>query len=332
MEKTLDLKFRQVFWAWQNYFISTETAMELLECSRKKLEENSILFMTSPEYRDLYKVEFGLYMKDYSEKPVRGYAKIDEETRHQFLMIGRSMAVVSECKGLGPKNSTTFEWSFKKVVDACKKYGFSNLIPEDFYRYRLNYKNAKHLIHDASEKFLRGPAYIKTLKGNLSYIDYLMKNKSEEAEENFLKIKKLGISEHNRFVYIGYCSCVTKNKKAKSKTYSEVRMWLPSEIIVEQLSNADEERKKLADLINKIEKDKEDEYVVIVASPKCFGEDKEEAINTYSKILDIAHVVIARNPELSTIDDRYNIKVEMGDKVMKDKLKVLFNEAFSKNK
>ena len=325
MENGMDLKFRQVFWAWQNYFIDTKTATKLLKCSKDNLDKKAVLFMTSSEYRDLYKAEFGLYMKDYAEKPIRGYTKFDKEVLHQFCEMGRRIPKER-------KNSLFEEWNLEKVTKACKENDTSILIYEDFYRYRLNFWNACHLIHDASVKFLKGPSYMKCLTGNLLYIEYLMKRNPETAENEFRKAKERGVTDQEYFFYVGYCLKTAKGKNVKPNDYYKVQKWLPFEIVVENLVNSDDEKKELFALIDKIKNNTEKEYVVIVASPKSLGRNKEEAVAMYSEILNIAHIVIAENPELSTINERYKVKVERGDSSKRDDLKNLFNEIFSKRK
>lgn len=133
--KEFDAAFRKVFWQWQNFVITTEEALKLLKISKPTLFAMTKEFMTSPESRPLYEKEFKELMIDYSEKPVRGVT-LDEPTRK----------LVTGCQRRMGDN-----WDISKVLEIAKiLYIYPvQFIPEDYYRFRLNFKGKKTVNSDS---------------------------------------------------------------------------------------------------------------------------------------------------------------------------------------
>ena len=155
--KEFDVSFRKVFWQWQNFTITTEEALNLLKISKPTLFAMTKEFMTSPESRPLYKKEFKEFMIDYSEKPVRGVA-LDEPTRK----------LVAGCQRRMGDN-----WDMAKVLEIAKILYISpvQFIPEDYYRFRLNFKGKKTV--DSEKLTLSYDKIMKTIEETIENLDNL---------------------------------------------------------------------------------------------------------------------------------------------------------------
>ena len=155
--KEFDAAFRKVFWQWQNFTITTEEALNLLKISKPTLFAMTKEFMTSPESRPLYKKEFKEFMFDYSEKPVRGVA-LDEPTRK----------LVAGCQRRMGDN-----WDMEKVLEIAKILYISpvQFIPEDYYRFRLNFKGKKTV--DSEKLTLSYDKIMKTIEETIENLDNL---------------------------------------------------------------------------------------------------------------------------------------------------------------
>lgn len=153
--KEFDASFRKVFWQWQNFTITTEEALNLLKISKPTLFAMTKEFMTSPESRPLYKKEFKEFMFDYSEKPVRGVA-LDEPTRK----------LVAGCQRRMGDN-----WDMAKVLEIAKILYISpvQFIPEDYYRFRLNFKGKKTV--DSEKLTLSYDKIMKTIEETIENLD-----------------------------------------------------------------------------------------------------------------------------------------------------------------
>ena len=154
-------QFRKVFWAWQNYYIDNEDAIRLLGISRPRLYSLSTEFMTSSNYREMYKKDFKKYMKNFEDKAVRGVT-IDNNTR---LLIGH---IRSKCG---------IDWTVESVQQVLSETtGFvKEYCAEDYIRLKLNYMFGRAAIFEAIKKYKKKPEYVKQLADELSKITVELK-------------------------------------------------------------------------------------------------------------------------------------------------------------
>ena len=147
-------KFRKVFWAWQNYYIDNDDAIRLLGISRPRLYSLSSEFMTSPNYREIYKKDFKKYMKNFDDKAVRGIT-IDNDLR---LLIGHI------------RFNCGVDWTVESVQKVLSETtGFvKEYCAEDYIRLRLNYMFGRAAIFEAIKKYKKKPEYVDKLREELS--------------------------------------------------------------------------------------------------------------------------------------------------------------------
>lgn len=149
---TPDARFRKVFWAWQNYYIDTKDAVNLLGCARTRLYSLSKEFMTDIAYSNLYMREFNEYMSDYENKPVRGIS-LDEELTEYLLMI---------------RDEIGLNWTEKKISTFMFNHmDKAKYLSSDYIRMKLNYMYGKAAMAAATKQYSKGPEYIKQLEEEL---------------------------------------------------------------------------------------------------------------------------------------------------------------------
>ena len=158
-----DAKFRKVFWAWQNYYINTDEALSLLNCSKQTLYTLTMEFMTSFSLRHVYHFEFHEYMKeydknkqyDYFDKPVRGIVP-DENVINIIMQIK---------KELGINNWTEDE--VERIVALWRTHDNVEFFPYDYIRFKQNCMYGRSAMSSATKKYHKGPDYIKQLEEEL---------------------------------------------------------------------------------------------------------------------------------------------------------------------
>ena len=147
-------KFRIVFWAWQNYYIDTEDALDLLGCSRGTLYSLAKEFMTAYSFGGIYVSEYDM-LQDYDYKPVRGIT-LDENTEEVLRSIQRQLGN---------------DWTEEGVSDVLKTID-SNKIKmtawSDYIRLKLNYQYGRAAMAAASRRYARGEGYVAELKEQLA--------------------------------------------------------------------------------------------------------------------------------------------------------------------
>ena len=149
----INAKFRKVFWAWQNYFIDTKDALDLLGCSKSTLYSLTQEFITLPSFRGVYIREFDEYLTDYENKPVRGVT-LDDETVDLLFAVQRK---------LGDK------WAPANVAEAMpvrshqRKFGSA----KEYIRLRLNYRFGRAAMVAATKMYSKGEAYVAQLREEL---------------------------------------------------------------------------------------------------------------------------------------------------------------------
>ena len=143
-----------MFWAWQNYYIDNDDAIRLLGISRPRLYSLSSEFMTSPNYREIYKKDFKKYMKNFDDKAVRGIT-IDNDLR---LLIGHI------------RFNCGVDWTVESVQKVLSETtGFvKEYCAEDYIRLRLNYMFGRAAIFEAIKKYKKKPEYVDKLREELS--------------------------------------------------------------------------------------------------------------------------------------------------------------------
>lgn len=154
---SIDERFRKVFWSWQNYFIDTTDAMELIGCSRATLYSLSHKFMTSENAYDIYLREYS-YLENFMDKPVRGIT-LDDETCDLLVKLQRSLGDNWTEEGV----QTILEDTPNKIAK------FSDC--KDYIRLRLNYKYGRAAVFEATKKYLKGREYFDKLKMELECLD-----------------------------------------------------------------------------------------------------------------------------------------------------------------
>lgn len=149
----IDKKFRFIFWEWQNYYISTQEAIDLLEISRGTLYTLSKKYMTGfccGAYEEEY-----YRLKDFENKPLRGVV-LDDITSKTIVKLQRELGD---------------NWTEDAVFEALGfPESFSKLtfqIPKDYIRLRLNYLYGRGAILAAEKKYYKGKEYAKKLKEKL---------------------------------------------------------------------------------------------------------------------------------------------------------------------
>lgn len=149
----IDTKFRKVFWAWQNYFIDTQDALDLLGCSRGTLYSLSQIFMTSFSFTDLYWKEHDEYMENYADKPIRGVT-LDDQTVEHLIAIQRTVGD---------------NWTESTVADALRgKWGKTKYSTvQEYIRLRLNYMYGRAGMAAATKMYSKGEAYVAQLREEL---------------------------------------------------------------------------------------------------------------------------------------------------------------------
>ena len=149
-----DAKFRAVFWAWQNYFIDMEDALDLLGCSRGTLYSLAKEFMTSYSFSGIYGSEY-CALEDYANKPVRGIT-LDENTEEVLRSIQRQLGN---------------DWTEEGVSDVLKTID-SNKIKmtawSDYIRLKLNYQYGRAAMVAATWRYSRGEGYVAELREQLA--------------------------------------------------------------------------------------------------------------------------------------------------------------------
>lgn len=151
----IDAKFRKVFWAWQNYFIDTQDAIDLLGCSRGTLYSLSQEFITSFSFSGVYDREFDEYLLNYADKPVRGIT-LDDEITNKLIAIHR---IVGD-------NWTESSVSYALVnerVGFSKKFGLT----KEYIRLRLNYMYGRAGMAAATKMYSKGEEYVAQLREEL---------------------------------------------------------------------------------------------------------------------------------------------------------------------
>ncbi len=152
----LDEKFRKVFWAWQNYFIDTKDAIDLLGCSRGTLYSLAQEFMTSYTFNGIYYNEYE-NLEDFENKPVRGIT-LDDDTNEILLKIQRTLG---------------FNWTFGGVNDVLstipsKKIKFG--VRYDYLRLKLNFQYGRSGMAVATKTYSKGHEYVEQLREELKNI------------------------------------------------------------------------------------------------------------------------------------------------------------------
>ena len=154
---SIDERFRKVFWSWQNYFIDTTDAMQLIGCSRATLYSLSHKFMTSDTAYDIYLREYS-NLENYMDKPVRGIT-LDDETCDLLVKLQRSLGDNWTEEGI----QTVLEDTPKNIAK------FSDC--RDYIRLRLNFKYGRAAVFEATKKYLKGREYFDKLKMELECLD-----------------------------------------------------------------------------------------------------------------------------------------------------------------
>ena len=152
--KTLQMtrKFRKVFWEWQNYFIDTKQACDLLGCSHGSLYKLSQEFMSKPYFRKVYEEEVA-YLKDFEDKPIRGIT-LDENTVKVLVFLQRELGD---------------NWEETKIFHMCYENNEFRNMPQtyfysDYIRLRLNYMYGHSKVIAAAKKYKKDDEYFNDLK------------------------------------------------------------------------------------------------------------------------------------------------------------------------
>jgi hypothetical protein len=153
---SIDKKFRKVFWNWQNYYIDTQDAIDLLGCSRQTFYSLAQEFITSNIYGDVYFDEY-YKLEDYERKAIRGI-KLDEDTKEVLIQIKRTIGNF---------------WTLDKVVDVLAKQPREKIkfpMANDYIRLRNNYLYGRAAMVSATREYSKGKEYIEELKKEISSI------------------------------------------------------------------------------------------------------------------------------------------------------------------
>ena len=160
-----DAKFRKVFWAWQNYYINTDDALSLLNCSKQTLYTLTKEFMTSSAFRHVYHFEFHENMKgfeddkeyyDYYEKPVRG-----------IVPDAKVIDIIAKIKKDKGMNGWT-EDGVREVLAGYMRYMDVEYSAVDYIRFKQNCMYGRAAMSAATKKYSKGPEYVKQLEEELS--------------------------------------------------------------------------------------------------------------------------------------------------------------------
>ena len=149
----LDAKFRKVFWEWQNYYIDTKDAIELLGCSRATLYSLSKEFMTSFAFSDVYMKEYD-NLENSLDKAVRGIV-LDDDTNEILICAQRHMG-----------DNWTLE-GFNVAVRG-KQFKFKYGMWNDYLRLRLNYKYGRAAMSYATKTYSKGIEHVQKLREELN--------------------------------------------------------------------------------------------------------------------------------------------------------------------
>lgn len=158
-----DAKFRKVFWAWQNYYINTDDALSLLNCSKQTLYTLTKEFMTSSAFRHVYHFEFHEYMKgydknkqyDYFDKPVRGIVP-DENVINIIMQLKKELSI----------NNWT-EDAVERIIALWRTHDNVEFFPYDYIRFKQNCMYGRSAMSAATKKYSKGPEYVKQLEEEL---------------------------------------------------------------------------------------------------------------------------------------------------------------------
>lgn len=123
----LSEKFIDVFFDWQNYFISTDDACRILNMTTATFYNKASGFIKEPRHRQKYLSLYDSKMKEWKKKPMRG-AKFKEPT---YLEILRDIQ----------REYGAFEkWKLSDIETFILfKYPSVDLIPQDVMRLYLNF-------------------------------------------------------------------------------------------------------------------------------------------------------------------------------------------------
>ena len=153
---SIDAKFRKVFWSWQNYYIDTQDAIDLLGCSRQTLYSLAQEFITSNIYGDVYYDEYYM-LEDYEMKAIRGI-NLDEDTKEVLIQINRT---IGNC------------WTLEKVIDALAKQPNEKIkfpMRNDYIRLRNNLLYGRAAMVSATREYSKGKEYVEQLKKEINSI------------------------------------------------------------------------------------------------------------------------------------------------------------------
>lgn len=159
--KSLDVKFRKVFWDWQNFFISTEDALSLLNMSRGTFFTLSNDFMTDEAFRTIYLKEHIKRLSNGQLKPIRGITLSENDTK----------LIIRLHRHLGKTNN----WGIHAIQqlqsvmgeEEIKIYKECKFAPEDFVRLRLNVSEGRAAMARCSKQYNKGPEYVEILRNEL---------------------------------------------------------------------------------------------------------------------------------------------------------------------
>lgn len=156
----LDAKFRKVFWAWQNFFITTEDALSLLNMARATFFSLSKTFMIDEQIASLYYEELRDNLEDYIEKPIRGIV-LSEVDKKLIIRIHRHIGSIwSEAQFLNLVVHD-FNEDERALAEKCLYNA------RDIIRLRLNVSEGRAAMARCSKKYNRGPEYIEKLRKEL---------------------------------------------------------------------------------------------------------------------------------------------------------------------
>lgn len=150
----VDEKFKKVFWDWQNYYITTEEALELTGYARATFYELCKEYMMGKHWRDDYTTESSGQPEDWDKKPVRGM-QIDEKTRTLLIKIQRTLGDDWDPVEVG-----------KIAKEEIKEDGEEYIFYEDLVRLRLNFTEGRSAMAKAAKKY-RKPERFEELKKEL---------------------------------------------------------------------------------------------------------------------------------------------------------------------
>ena len=156
----LDVKFRKVFWAWQNFFITTEDALTLLNMARATFFSLSKMFMIDDQVASLYNEELRDHLEDYAEKPVRGIV-LTEVDKKLVIRTHRHIGGVWSEEQFLNLVMNDFNEDERALAEKCP-YN-----TRDIVRLRLNVNEGRAAMVRCSRKYNRGPEYVEKLREEL---------------------------------------------------------------------------------------------------------------------------------------------------------------------